>query len=203
MEEKFQKARILENIERYLKYEGVAFNDELMVTIHTMLTDAKNALKPDRSNGALNIFMDLLHRKIDFTTDTSTLKDDFYDVLIAEIKKLIENEDNVEKRETLNIILEKFKTEEYKKEFFDYTDKMNSFSDEIAYEKLKDYPEIAIGVPKMSQFEKDLQWVISLINDATPNQNGKKQYIDGGGVDWNSRDYFGNVKENYEDNSKQ
>ena len=75
MEEKFQKARILENIERYLKYEGVAFNDELMVTIHTMLTDAKNALKPDRSNGALNIFMDLLHRKIDFTTDTSALKD--------------------------------------------------------------------------------------------------------------------------------
>ena len=203
MEEKFQKARILENIERYLKYEGVAFNDELMVTIHTMLTDAKNALKPDRSNGALNIFMDLLHRKIDFTTDTSALKDNFYAVIIAEIKKLIENEENVEKRITLNVILEKFKTEEYKKEFFNYTDKMNSFSDEITYETLKDFPDVAIGTPKMSQFEKDLQWVISLINETVPNQNGKIQYIDGGGIDWNNRDYFGNVKENYEDNSKQ
>lgn len=198
MEEKFQKARILENIERYLKYEGVAFNDELMVTIHTMLTDVKNALKPDRPNGALNIFMDLLHRKIDFTTDISALKDDFYDVIIAEIKKLIENEENAEKRITLNVILEKFKTEEYKKEFFNYTNKMNSFSDEITYETLKDFPDIAIGTPKMSQFEKDLQLVISLINETAPSLNGKIQYIDGGGIDWNNRDYFGSVKENYE-----
>ena len=123
MEEKFQKARILENIERYLKYEGVAFNDELMVTIHTMLTEAKNALKPDRTDGALNIFMDLLHRKIDFTTDTSALKDDCYDVIIAEIKKLIENEENVEKRITLNAILEKFSNA-----YFNKTEDLNTNS---------------------------------------------------------------------------
>jgi len=43
-----------------------------------------------------------------------------------------------------------------------------------------------------------LQWVISLINETVPNQNGKIQYIDGGGIDWNNRDYFGNAKENYE-----
>ena len=78
MEEKFQKARILENIERYLKFEGVAFNDELMVTIHTMLVEAKKALEPERNDAALNILMDLLHRKIDFTTDISAIKNYFY-----------------------------------------------------------------------------------------------------------------------------
>ena len=43
----------------------------------------------------------------------------------------------------------------------------------------------------MSQFEKDLQWIIMLSNEKKPNQNGQKQYVDGGGIDWNSRDYFG------------
>lgn len=203
MEEKFQKARILENIERYLKFEGVAFNDELMVTIHTMLVEAKKALEPERSDAALNILMDLLHRKIDFTTDISAIKNDFYKALLEEIKQLIDNESNVEKRRVLNLILEKFKTEEYKEEFYKYTEKMNTFNGEVEGKIVEGYPMLEVFMPKMSQFEKDLQWVISLINESIPNQNGKTQYIDGGGIDWNSRNYFGNVKENYEDCSKQ
>ena len=198
MEEKFQKARILENIERYLKYEGVAFNDELMVTIHTMLEEAKKSLEPEKRNGALNIIMDLLHRKIDFTTDTSSIKEDFYNVLIEEIKKLIDNENNVEKRVVLNRILEKFKTDEYKEEFYKYAENMNTFNGKIEGEIVEGYPMLKVISHDMSQFEKDLQWVISLINETVPNQNGKIQYIDGGGIDWNNRDYFGNVKENYE-----
>lgn len=203
MEEKFQKARILENIERYLKFEGVAFNDELMVTIHSMLIEAKKALEPQKNNAALNIFMDLLHRKIDFTTDISALKDDFYMALEEKVKNLYDEEENVEVKITLGTILNKFKNEKYKEEFYEYTKSMNSFDKEIEYTEVEGYPDLKVGSPKMSQFEKDLQWIIMLSNEKNPNQNGQKQYVDGGGIDWNSRNYFGNVKENYEDYSKQ
>lgn len=203
MEEKFQKARILENIERYLKFEGVAFNDELMVTIHSMLIEAKKALEPQKNNAALNIFMDLLHRKIDFTTDISALKDDFYMALEEKVKNLYDEEENVEVKITLGTILNKFKNKKYKEEFYEYTKSMNSFDKEIEYTEVEGYPDLKVGSPKMSQFEKDLQWIIMLSNEKNPNQNGQKQYVDGGGIDWNSRNYFGNVKENYEDYSKQ
>lgn len=203
MEEKFQRARILENIEKYLKFEGVAFNDELMVTIHSMLIEAKKALEPQKNNAALNIFMDLLHRKIDFTTDISALKDDFYSALEEKVKNLYDEEDNVEIKITLGTILEKFKNEKYKEEFYEYTKSMNSFDKEIEYTEVEGCPDLKVGSPKMSQFEKDLQWIIMLSNEKKPNQNGQKQYVDGGGIDWNSRNYFGNVKENYEDYSQQ
>ena len=192
MEEKFQKARILENIEKYLKFEGVAFNDELMVTIHSMLIEAKKALEPQKDNAALNIFMDLLHRKIDFTTDISALKDDFYNALEEKVKNLYDEETNVEVKVMLGTILEKFKDEKYKEEFYKYTKTMNSFDKEIEYKEVEGCPDLKFGSPKMSQFEKDLQWVIMLSNEKKPNQNGQKQYIDGGGIDWNSRDYFNN-----------
>jgi hypothetical protein len=203
MEEKFQKARILENIEKYLKFEGIAFNDELMVTIHSMLIEAKKALEPQKNNAALNIFMDLLHRKIDFTTDISALKDDFYMALEEKVKNLYDEEENVEVKITLGTILYKFKNEKYKEEFYEYTKSMNSFDKEIEYTEVEGCPDLKVGSPKMSQFEKDLQWIIMLSNEKKPNQNGQKQYVDGGGIDWNSRNYFGNVKENYEDYSKQ
>lgn len=203
MEEKFQRARILENIEKYLKFEGIAFNDELMVTIHSMLIEAKKALEPQKNNAALNIFMDLLHRKIDFTTDISALKDDFYSALEEKVKNLYDEEDNVEVKITLGTILNKFKNEKYKEEFYEYTKSMNSFDKEIEYTEVEGCPDLKVGSPKMSQFEKDLQWIIMLSNEKKPNQNGQKQYVDGGGIDWNSRDYFGNVKGNYEDYSKQ
>jgi hypothetical protein len=203
MEEKFQKARILENIEKYLKFEGIAFNDELMVTIHSMLIEAKKALEPQKNNAALNIFMDLLHRKIDFTTDISALKDDFYMALEEKVKNLYDEEENVEVKITLGTILNKFKNEKYKEEFYEYTKSMNSFDKEIEYTEVEGCPDLKVGSPKMSQFEKDLQWIIMLSNEKKPNQNGQKQYVDGGGIDWNSRNYFGNVKENYEDYSKQ
>ena len=80
---------------------------------------------------------------------------------------------------------------------------MNSFDKEIEYTEVEGCPDLKVGSPKMSQFEKDLQWIIMLSNEKKPNQNGQKQYVDGGGIDWNSRNYFGNVKENYEDYSKQ
>lgn len=192
MEEKFQKARILENIEKYLKFEGIAFNDELMVTIHSMLIEAKKALEPQKNNAALNIFMDLLHRKIDFTTDISVLKDDFYNALEEKVKNLYNEETNVEVKVTLGTILEKFKDEKYKEEFYEYTKSMNSFDKEIEYTEVEGCPDLKVGSPKMSQFEKDLQWIIMLSNEKKPNQNGQKQYVDGGGIDWNSRDYFKN-----------
>ena len=194
MEEKFQRARILENIEKYLKFEGIAFNDELMVTIHSMLIEAKKALEPQKNNAALNIFMDLLHRKIDFTTDISALKDDFYTALEEKVKNLYDEEENVEVKITLGTILNRFKNEKYKEEFYEYTKSMNSFDKEIEYTEVEGCPDLKVGSPKMSQFEKDLQWIIMLSNEKKPNQNGQKQYVDGGGIDWNSRNYFGNVK---------
>ena len=118
MEEKFQKARILENIERYLKFEGVAFNDELMVVIHTMLVEAKKELEPKRNESALHLMMDLLRRKIDFTSDNTTMKQNAYDFFMKEAERLAENETNVEKKSVLNSISKKFKSGEYT-EFFD------------------------------------------------------------------------------------
>lgn len=203
-EKKLNRIRILWNIKRYLEFEGIDQSDDLFFSIDRTLDEEKSKIEPEnKSYGGVSLMKDLLHRKIDFTTDISALKDDFYMALEEKVKNLYDEEENVEVKITLGTILNKFKNEKYKEEFYEYTKSMNSFDKEIEYTEVEGCQDLKVGSPKMSQFEKDLQWIIMLSNEKKPNKNGQKQYVDGGGIDWNSRNYFGNVKENYEDYSKQ
>lgn len=180
MEELLERFRILENIRKYLIFEGVEKTDELFKTIDTMCQNVKNSLKPDNSCG-LGLFADLLHRKINFTTDISELKEGLYKMLTDNVEVLWNEEENVEKKIVLSEIYNNFK-------HFKYFDFFNKYID-----KYYSTPEISIDEKETDenfiQFERELQWIISLMNAKCPEPSEEKNFVDGGGIDWRNIEY--------------